>query len=149
MLCSPGWLELTIFLSAGITGVCHHVEISPPFKSNTPTSLFFKDLSICYFYVYVSVCIIYVVWCILCVPGAHRDQKRTPGSLEQELEAVKSCHVGAGSQIRQIRGFCKSSKCFQLLSHLSSPFDQFFWTNSFVLLTSHHNFLLRMFIKYA
>lgn len=53
----------------------------------------------------------------MCVPGAHRDQKRAPNLLELELQMVLRHHVGSGNQALDLS---KSSQCSELLNHVFS-----------------------------
>lgn len=36
--------------------------------------------------------------CIVCMPGAHQNQKKWPNTLELELQRVASHHIGAENQ---------------------------------------------------
>lgn len=44
--------------------------------------------------------------------------QKASGPLELDLWTVMSCHVSAGNRAQVL---CKCSKCYSLLSHLSSP----------------------------
>lgn len=59
----------------------------------------------------------HVYMCTICVQYLH-SEKRVLEPLELELQTVVSCLSGAGSCAWV---FFKSSQCFYLLSHLSSP----------------------------
>ena len=57
-----------------------------------------------YVYVYMCICV-YVYMCIcvymyVCVPCPQGGQRGTQDLRELELQAVVSCHVGAGNQTR-------------------------------------------------
>lgn len=47
------------------------------------------------FYFMCMFCL-HVCMCIICMPFAHRGQKRASGTLELELQMVESYYVGAG-----------------------------------------------------
>ena len=46
---------------------------------------------------YMTVCL-YVSLCTMCMPGAHRGQKRVPNQLKLELQMAVNCHVGLVNQ---------------------------------------------------
>ena len=54
-------------------------------------SSFLKDYFMC-----MTVCL-HVYLCAVCLPGACRDQKRVSDTLEEDVQVVVSCHVGAGN----------------------------------------------------
>lgn len=65
----------------------------------------------------------YTHTCILTCRYAHTNTLKKPGECGRDPEAgvLSSCeppHMGAGNSIR---GFCKSSKGSEVLSHLSRP----------------------------
>lgn len=40
---------------------------------------------------------LHVCLCIMCMPGAHKSQKKALDPLPLELQKIVSCHVGAGN----------------------------------------------------
>lgn len=52
-------------------------------------------------------------------PGAWGGQRRASDSLKLELQVEPSFHMGAGNWTFAL---CKSCRCSQLLSHVSSPY---------------------------
>lgn len=62
--------------------------------------------------VYVHECL-----CTLCMPIAHRSQKRASDPLKLELQVAVRCHVSAENQTWVLK---RRSQCSQPLGHLSS-----------------------------
>lgn len=60
-----------------------------------------------------------VCMCSLCMPDIQGGQKRGLNPLEQEVQMVINHHVGSGNGTCVL---CKSTKCSELLSLLSSPY---------------------------
>lgn len=54
----------------------------------------------------------------VCTPGAQEGKKRMSDTLELQLQTVVSYHVGVKDKVWVP---CKSSYCFQLVTHLSTP----------------------------
>lgn len=71
----------------------------------------------------MSICQPGCVCIMLCAPCALGPRKRVLEPLELYLQLAIGCHVGAENQI-YISPLYKSSRCSQLLSHCSSPWNE-------------------------
>lgn len=61
-------------------------------------TLFVTFCSLCIYCMNISACLGVCTWTTTCMPHSHRIQKRMSDLLEQELQMVVRCKVGAGNQ---------------------------------------------------
>lgn len=79
---------------------------------------FYSLLVIYFFYICFILCMrVYACMSNICIPRAHRDQKRIIlGPMELELMMILCLHVGAENKTQVL---CKSNGCLYPLNHVS------------------------------